>query len=313
MGMLFPHGGSVRVFGLSPTTAPVGVKKRVGYVAEDQVLPPGSSIDELIALHRYLFPRWDSGLECELLSRFTLDPAARVKSLSKGQARQVALLCAVCQRPELLILDEPAGDLDPAARREFLETSIQLLNRKGSSILFSSHHMSDVERIGRRVVLLDNGRVRLDRNLDRLREDVCVAMLPLGSAPDTATLRRIPGCLNARPVFNDWHAIFEGAPETVQRQINETLGVNGTRCVRVPWKNSSSKWWEENARRSGNDSAIDEARRCMADASLAVWRGRAGGCVRSSERFESGDRRHHIPGIPGLLCKSVAPSAGNFF
>src|ERR1035441_2459215 len=59
MGMLFPHGGAVRVFGLSPTGDPVAVKRRIGYVAEDQVLPPGSRIAELIALHRYLFPRSD--------------------------------------------------------------------------------------------------------------------------------------------------------------------------------------------------------------------------------------------------------------
>ncbi len=234
MGMLFPHAGAVRVFGRSPIDDAVAVKKRVGYVAEDQVLPAASSIAELTALHRYLFPHWDNGQERELLQRFALDPAARIKSLSKGQARQVALLCAVCHRPELLILDEPAGGLDPAARREFLETSIQLLNREGTSILFSSHHMTDVERIGGRVVLLDEGKVRLDRDLDRLREDVCVAMLPRGSAPDSETLQRIPGCLHARPVFDDWHAVFEGKPEAVTRQISEVLGINGTQCVRVP-------------------------------------------------------------------------------
>jgi ABC-2 type transport system ATP-binding protein len=234
MGMLYPHAGAVRVFGLSPIAEAVAVKKRVGYVAEDQVLPPGSSIAELTALHRYLFPRWDHGLEAELLERFALKPEARIKSLSKGQARQVALLCAVCHRPELLILDEPAGGLDPAARREFLETSIQLLNREGSSILFSSHHMGDVERIGGRVVLLDGGKVRLDRDLDCLREEVCVAMLPRGSAPDSETLERLPGCLHARPVFDDWHAVFEGAPDAVERQVKESLGVNGTRCMRVP-------------------------------------------------------------------------------
>src|ERR1043165_5440174 len=55
MGMLYPNSGSVRVFGMSPTDDPVAVKKRVGYVAEDQVLPPGVSIGELIAFHRYLF------------------------------------------------------------------------------------------------------------------------------------------------------------------------------------------------------------------------------------------------------------------
>jgi ABC-2 type transport system ATP-binding protein len=234
MGMLFPHGGSVRVFGASPTVDPVAIKRRIGYVAEDQVLPPGSSIAELIALHRYLFPRWDGALERELLDRFALQPASRIKHLSKGQARQAALLCAVCHRPELLLLDEPAGGLDPAARREFLETSIQLLNREGTAILFSSHHMNDVERLGGRVILLDEGKVRLDEDLDRLREGVCVAMVPRASASDAAALERVPGCLRVRPVFDDWHAVFRGEPDAVQASLVAALGVNGIRCARVP-------------------------------------------------------------------------------
>jgi ABC-2 type transport system ATP-binding protein len=234
MGMLFPHGGSVRVFGASPTEDPVAVKRRIGYAAEDQVLPAGSSIAELIALHRYLFPPWDAALERQLLDRFALQPAARIKHLSKGQARQVALLCAVCHRPELLLLDEPAGGLDPAARREFLETSIQLLNREGTAILFSSHHMNDVERLGGRVILLDEGKVRLDDDLDRLREGVCVALVPRTSAPDAATLERTPGCLRVRPVFEDWHAVFRGEPDTVQAGLVAALGTNGIRCARVP-------------------------------------------------------------------------------
>jgi len=235
MGMLFPHEGTVRVFGLSPTEDPVAIKKRIGYVAEEQVLPVGSTIAELIALHRYLFPSWDPALERQLLDRFGLaNTTAKIKHLSKGQARQVALVCAVCHRPDLLILDEPAGGLDPAARREFLETSIQLLNREGTAILFSSHHMNDVERLGGRVVLLDDGKVRLDRQLDQIHEDHCVAMIPRSAVPDAAAIESLPGCLRARPVFEDWHAVFQGTPESIRRQLKESLGLDGIRCVSVP-------------------------------------------------------------------------------
>jgi ABC-2 type transport system ATP-binding protein len=146
----------------------------------------------------------------------------------------VALMCAVCHRPELLILDEPAGGLDPAARREFLETSIQLLNREGTAILFSSHHMNDVERLGGRVVLLDDGKVRLDRQLDQIHEDHCVAMIPRSAVPDAAALERLPGCLRVRPVFDDWHAVFQGTPDEVRRALRESLSLDGIRCVSVP-------------------------------------------------------------------------------
>src|SRR5260370_19812259 len=125
---------------------------RISYVAEDQVLPGGSSIGELIAFHRYLFPHWDEDLERQLLEQFGFAGSERIRGLSKGQARQAALLCAVCHRPELLILDEPAGGLDPAARREFLEATILLLNREGTTILVSCHQMGDLARIGRPAV-----------------------------------------------------------------------------------------------------------------------------------------------------------------
>src|ERR1035437_1232236 len=82
MGMLFPHAGTVRVFGLSPTEEPVAVKRRIGYVAEEQVLPAKSSIAELIAMHRYLFPDWDPALERELLGRFRLAVHAKIRQLS---------------------------------------------------------------------------------------------------------------------------------------------------------------------------------------------------------------------------------------
>lgn len=234
MGMLHPDAGSVQVFGVSPTARPVEVKTRIGFVAEDQVLPGASSICELIAFHRHLFPSWDEQLERQILDRFSLDYKTRIRMLSKGQARQVALLCAVCHRPELLILDEPAAGLDPAARREFLEVSIQLLNREGTTILFSSHYMNDVERIGGRVVLLADGRVRLDSDLDRLRESYCVAMVPRASAESAEAIRQIPGCVGARLVFENWHGVFHDAPDAVEAQLKKLLGANGIRCVRVP-------------------------------------------------------------------------------
>ena len=235
MGMLHPHAGTVRVFGLAPMEHPVAVKRRIGYVAEDQVLPPNACIADLLALHRTLFPSWDAALERQLIDRFELrDQNRRMYTLSKGEARQVALICAVCHRPELLILDEPAGGLDPAARREFLETSIQLLNREGTSIIFSSHHMGDVERLGGRVALLDGGTMRLDAELDVLREQYCIAILPCVPGLDQAALARLPHCVRVRTIGHAFHAVFHGQPELVQRQLRDALGVVDAQCQRVP-------------------------------------------------------------------------------
>ena len=235
MGMLFPHEGTVRTFGLVPTEEPVAVKRRIGYVAEGQALPPRSSIPEILAFHRRVFPTWDAALERQLLERFELaGDESRIGGLSKGQARQVALICAVCHRPELLILDEPAGGLDPAARREFLETSIQLLNREGTAILFSSHHMGDVERLGGRVVVLSDGRIVIDEPLDALREQYCVAVIPRQTTIHKADVERVAGCLHVRALPGAWHAVFRGPPLAVRLRLRDELGLADVVCESVP-------------------------------------------------------------------------------
>lgn len=237
MGLLYPDSGSVSVFGMSPTADPVAVKKRVGYVSENQELRGGSTIGELIAFHRCLFPVWDETLEKNLLDRFALGRKAKIEDLSKGQARQVALICALCHRPELLLFDEPAGGLDPVARREFLEASIHLLNDAGTTILFSSHHMPDVERIGGRVVMLDEHRVKLDREIDHVRESICMAIVPVSSmaaaGADAGVLQGVPGCLRVRKAHAEWHVIVEGTPELAHEKLTAMLG-HDVHCIRLP-------------------------------------------------------------------------------
>jgi ABC-2 type transport system ATP-binding protein len=234
MGLIEPQRGSVRVFGLDPREDAVEVKRRVGYVSEDQILPPHLTIARVVDLHRQLFPEWDDAVAMQLLDRFRLPADSKIKTLSKGQARQAALVCAVAHRPELLVLDEPAGGLDPAARREFLETSIQLLNEEGSTILFSSHHMTDVERVAGRVVILDEGRVLLDDELDRLREAYCLALVPSFGDGVRARVESSPVYVGGRAREEALHAILSLAPESCDDYLRRELGIEGARCSRVP-------------------------------------------------------------------------------
>lgn len=230
MGMLEPQRGSVRVFGLDPRAKPLEVKRRVGYVSEDQILPPFLTVAEVVDTHRGLFPTWDDEMYDDLADRFELSPLARIRDLSKGQARQVALLCAVSHRPELLILDEPAGGLDPAARREFLETSIRLLNEEGTTILFSSHYMQDVERMAGRVVMLHGGAVLIDDALDALREAHTLAVIPGEDSMSTERVRAIEGCLGVRERSDGLHAVFASGPDEACRRLAAELGASDAIC-----------------------------------------------------------------------------------
>ena len=233
MGMLRPQRGAVSVLGMDPRDDPVALKRRIGFVSEEQVLPPALRADAVIRLHRELFPTWDPALEEQLRQRFRFEGGARVATLSKGQARQLALLCAVAHRPELLVLDEPAGSLDPAMRRGFLETSIQLLAESGTTILFSSHHMSDVERIAGRAVLIDDRRVLLDDDLEKLREEHVLVVAPRAEA-DVSRLDADPRCLRARVHLNTVHAVFAGGVEEVEERVEQEHGLARATCRHVP-------------------------------------------------------------------------------
>jgi ABC-2 type transport system ATP-binding protein len=233
MGMIDAQKGSARLFGLDPRLDPMEVKRRVGYVSEDQILPPQLRVNAVIALFKSLFPTWDDDLALGMIERFSIPGQQKIKTLSKGQARQVALLCAVAHRPELLVLDEPAGGLDPAARREFLETSIQLLNESGTTILFSSHYMTDVERLADRIVMLHDGRVLIDTELDELRENYSLALVPRQADISRQRLLALDACLGVRDRADALHAVFELAPDRVEAVLNGEMGLSEVRYTRI--------------------------------------------------------------------------------
>ena len=233
MGLLRPSHGTVRALGLDPGPDAVELKRRIGYVSEEQVLPPDLTVSGALDIHRRLFPTWDAALESQLRDRFHLDPAASLGTLSKGQARQVSLVCAIAHRPELLLLDEPAGGLDPAARREILEAAVTLLSEAGSTILFSSHHMADVERIAGRVVLLHDGRVLLDGDLDEIREGYTLALLPAERA-ELEAIRVLAGFVRARRKTSTWHAVFSRPPQEVDTMLRNELGFDDAACRVIP-------------------------------------------------------------------------------
>ena len=230
MGMLRQQRGTVEVFGLDPLRQPVEVKRRIGFVSENQILPTFLKVREVIELHRSLFASWDDAMARELAQRFNIPPRAKIKTLSKGQARQVALLCALCHRPELLILDEPAGGLDALARREFLETSIQALSDTGTTIVFSSHYLSDVERLAGRVVMLHDSKVLIDNSIDELHESFSIALVPHRPQGTSDALLSLPECLGVRARSDAVHAVFRLDPDEACALIVQKLGVSDALC-----------------------------------------------------------------------------------
>jgi ABC-2 type transport system ATP-binding protein len=162
--------GSVRVFGLDPVADPVGVLSRIGYLSEENDLPGWMRVDELIRYTRAFYPAWDDAYAEDLRTAFGLDPAAKVKQLSKGQKARAGLLVALAYRPELLVLDEPSSGLDPIVRRDILGAVIRTIADEGRTVLFSSHLLDEVEEVTDHVTVIDRGRIVVSAPLDTVRE-----------------------------------------------------------------------------------------------------------------------------------------------
>ena len=120
---------------------------RVGYVAQDTPTYASLSVADHLKLGAKLNRRWDAKLAQARIGQLGLDPKQRAGKLSGGQRAQLALTIAVAKQPELLILDEPVASLDPLARRDFLRQLMESVADNDTSVILSSHLVSDLERV----------------------------------------------------------------------------------------------------------------------------------------------------------------------
>lgn len=191
LGLLRAESGSVRVFGIDPVADPVAVLSRIGYLSEENDLPGWMRVDELLAYSRAFYPAWDDAYAEELRQAFALDPAAKIKSLSKGQKARVGLLIALSYRPELLVLDEPSSGLDPIVRRDILGAILRTIADEGRTVLFSSHLLEEVEQVADHVTMISRGKIALSAPLSAIKEsyggaslaEIFVARVGPGEAP----------------------------------------------------------------------------------------------------------------------------------
>lgn len=169
LGLLRVQSGSVRVFGRDPVDDPVGVLSRIGYLSEENDLPGWMRVAELLRYTSAFYPAWDDAYAEELRRSFALDPASRIRQLSKGQRARAGLLIALAYRPDLLVLDEPSSGLDPIVRRDILGAILRTIADEGRTVLFSSHLLDEVEQVADHVTMIHRGRIVLSAPLSDIR------------------------------------------------------------------------------------------------------------------------------------------------
>ena len=196
LGLEPPTRGRTVLLGQDSTQLTAQTHGRIGYVAEGHNLIQSYKVQRLVSLCKGLSLHWDEAFFRHLVETFRLPMDRKVKELSTGMRAQLNLALAMAIEPELLILDDPTLGLDTVARRQFLEMAIDLIQKQDRTILFSSHILSDVERIADRIGILVAGKLVVDCELDDLKSRVKkLQVLFPSEAPDDLYLT---GIINQR-------------------------------------------------------------------------------------------------------------------
>jgi ABC-2 type transport system ATP-binding protein len=219
-GMVQPDYGRVELLGEDIASLSSPTRARIAYLAEGHPLYTWMTVGQVVAFTKSFYPAADMDRAYQILDHFDLPLRARISQLSKGQRAQVSLALAIAPDPELLILDDPTLGLDTNVRRDFLESMIQIIQRRGRTILFSSHVLGDVERVADRVGVMIDGVLRVDCAAEYFKRSVRKVVAEFGREPPA--LQPVPGLLSDWRVGTRREFVFIGYG-VVQRAAVEAL------------------------------------------------------------------------------------------
>jgi ABC-2 type transport system ATP-binding protein len=172
LGLLEPTRGSSRILGHDSTTLPPEARARIGYVAEGHPVYAWMRVGQYGGFQRGFYSRWNQDVFAAVIDYFAIDPRMKAGHLSHGQRAGLHLAMTLAAEPEVLMLDDPATGLDPAARRSLLEAMLYFTRSRERTIFFSSHLLDDVERVADRVAVLDYSVLRCCCGVETFRDRV---------------------------------------------------------------------------------------------------------------------------------------------
>ncbi len=193
LGLLHPSGGSASIFGLDSRRDSVEIRKRLGNLPGDFGYGKASTGREAIALLARLRGVAGLGRAEAFAERFRADLDRPLGQLSRGNRQKVGLITALFHEPDLLILDEPTGGLDPLMQEEFLDV-VREERARGATVFLSSHELDEVERVCDRVGIVRDGRlIAVERIAELLSKTPRRVAVEFAGPVDTKALESVAG------------------------------------------------------------------------------------------------------------------------
>ncbi|TFH48213.1 MAG: ABC transporter ATP-binding protein [Bacteroidia bacterium] len=169
LNLIFPTGGSARIMGMDIIRESKKIKSVIGYIPSDANAYHSMNVKEFLSYCAmfYRVPQAQHRI-AELSGLFDLDLKRRISELSMGNRKKVSIIQSLLHHPGLLIVDEPTTGLDPLMQEQFFEL-LRTENRRGMTIFFSSHILSEVQMFCKRVAVIKEGRIIRTENIETLR------------------------------------------------------------------------------------------------------------------------------------------------
>jgi ABC-2 type transport system ATP-binding protein len=217
LGFTPATAGEVEIFGHASYKMPGATKARIGFVPQqDELITHLTAADQLRVI-RSFYNNWDDELVANLAAKWGIDLNERVRAMSVGQRQKLSILLSLGHRPDLLILDEPVASLDPVARRHFLEQIVEVAADQTRAVIFSSHIVSDIERLANKIWIIKDNGLYWSGDFDDLKESV--VRLHLRSTVHISPDLKLPSALSLEVHGNYATAIIFGWNEEIRQNV----------------------------------------------------------------------------------------------
>lgn len=216
-GIYQPDGGEVFIEG-EPVYDNPSAKGKIGYVADSNQMFTNYRIRELVKFYNRIFPDFLPE-DFEALNRiFNVNPYKKIGQLSKGQQMRVSFMLNMARNPKVLILDEPTSGLDAMAKKDLLDLLVSAVENREMTVLISSHHLSELERVCDSVTMITRGKVQIDNEIDEVTGQIAKyqVVFPEGAPPELYQREDVLDLSNVGSVYT---VVLPGASEEFEEMM----------------------------------------------------------------------------------------------
>ncbi|WP_026568116.1 ABC transporter ATP-binding protein [Bacillus sp. UNC41MFS5] len=225
LSLIYPTSGSATIFGKDSVQFAPEIKKEIGYLPSEVFYYDNMKVKDLLKYSASFYKKDCSKRIKELAAIMDLDLNKKIDDLSLGNKKKVGIVQGLLHEPKLIILDEPTSGLDPLMQQKFFEL-LEEENKKGATILFSSHILSEVQRLCNRVAIIKEGKIVTVEKISTLQENNYKKFKMETTAPLDPNYFNISGVNNLEVKDNITSFLFKGNINAIMKKLADIELVN---------------------------------------------------------------------------------------